>query len=77
MEVDYAMLIKLYGAPSDRPDTRYSPAECIGRTDDRADKSYRRNSHSTHSYTTICVSSADLQNSDYESEFFLMQRTSS
>lgn len=30
MEVDYAMLIKLYGAPSDRPDTRYSPAECIG-----------------------------------------------
>lgn len=30
MDVDYAMLIKLYGAPSDRPDTRYSPAECIG-----------------------------------------------
>jgi IS1 family transposase len=30
MEVDYAMLIKLYGAPSDRPDTRYSPAQCIG-----------------------------------------------
>src|ERR1022692_3247408 len=30
MNVDYAMLIKLYGAPSDRPDTRYSPAECIG-----------------------------------------------
>lgn len=30
MEVDYAMLIKLYGAPSDRPDTRYSPAACIG-----------------------------------------------
>jgi IS1 family transposase len=30
MEVDYAMLIKLYGTPSDRPDTRYSPAECIG-----------------------------------------------
>ncbi len=28
--VDYAMLIKLYGAPSDRPDTRYSPAACIG-----------------------------------------------
>lgn len=24
------MLIKLYGAPSDRPDTRYSPAQCIG-----------------------------------------------
>jgi IS1 family transposase len=30
MAVDYAMLIKLYGAPSDRPDTRYSPAACIG-----------------------------------------------
>jgi hypothetical protein len=34
MNVDYAMLIKLYGAPSDRPDTHYSPAACIGtRTD--------------------------------------------
>ena len=30
IDVDYAMLIKLYGAPSDRPDTRYSPAQCIG-----------------------------------------------
>jgi IS1 family transposase len=30
MDVDYAMLIKLYGAPSDQPDTRYSPARCIG-----------------------------------------------
>lgn len=30
MEVDYAMLIKLYGAPADNPDTRYSPAQCIG-----------------------------------------------
>jgi IS1 family transposase len=30
MDVDYAMLIKLYGAPTDRPDTRYSPAACIG-----------------------------------------------
>lgn len=30
MDVDYAMLIKLYGAPSDQPDTRYSPAACIG-----------------------------------------------
>jgi len=28
--VDYAMLIKLYGAPSDNPNTRYSPATCIG-----------------------------------------------
>jgi hypothetical protein len=30
MDVDYAMLIKLYGSSSDRPDTRYSPAACIG-----------------------------------------------
>lgn len=29
-DVDYAMLIKLYGAPSDKPETRYSPAACIG-----------------------------------------------
>lgn len=28
-EVDYAMLIKLYGHDSE-PETRYSPAECIG-----------------------------------------------
>ncbi len=28
-EIDYAMLVKLYGADSE-PDTRYSPAECIG-----------------------------------------------
>ncbi len=28
-EVDYAMLVKLYGSDSE-PDTRYSPAECIG-----------------------------------------------
>jgi len=30
MDVDYAMLIKLYGAPSDMIETRYSPAQCIG-----------------------------------------------
>lgn len=29
MEVDYAMLIKLYGSPA-QPDTRYSPGVCIG-----------------------------------------------
>ncbi len=28
-EVDYAMLIKLYGNPAS-PETRYSPGECIG-----------------------------------------------
>jgi hypothetical protein len=30
MEVYYAMLIKLYGSPSEHPDTRYSPPQCIG-----------------------------------------------
>lgn len=30
IDVDYAMLIKLYGTPSDRPNARYSPGECIG-----------------------------------------------
>jgi IS1 family transposase len=29
MDVDYAMLIKLYGNPA-QPDTRYSPSVCIG-----------------------------------------------
>ncbi len=29
MDVDYAMLIKLYGSPT-TPETRYSPGECIG-----------------------------------------------
>jgi IS1 family transposase len=29
MDVDYAMLIKLYGSPA-APDTRYSPGVCIG-----------------------------------------------
>jgi IS1 family transposase len=29
MDVDYAMLIKLYGTPSEKYDTRYSPAEFV------------------------------------------------
>lgn len=29
-EIDYSMLIKVYGAPSEKPDTRYSPAKCLG-----------------------------------------------
>ncbi len=29
-DIDYAMLIKLYGASSDSAKGRYSPAECIG-----------------------------------------------
>lgn len=30
MDVDYAMLIKLYGTPMDSPESRYRPAQCIG-----------------------------------------------
>jgi IS1 family transposase len=30
IDVDYAMLIKLYGTAPDRPEARYSPAACIG-----------------------------------------------
>lgn len=30
MEVDYAMLQKIYGAPTDAEQRRYSPAKCIG-----------------------------------------------
>src|SRR5579862_5503466 len=29
-EVDYAMLVKIYGASNDNPESRYSPATCIG-----------------------------------------------
>jgi len=29
-DVDYAMLVKLYGASNDSPESRYSPATCIG-----------------------------------------------
>ena len=29
-DIDYAMLQKIYGAPTDAPETRYSPATCIG-----------------------------------------------
>jgi IS1 family transposase len=29
-DIDYAMLVKIYGASSDNPDSRYSPATCIG-----------------------------------------------
>jgi IS1 family transposase len=29
-EIDYAMLVKIYGASSDSPESRYSPATCIG-----------------------------------------------
>ena len=29
-DIDYAMLQKIYGAPSDEGSRRYSPARCIG-----------------------------------------------
>src|ERR1035441_1241996 len=29
-EIDYAMLVKIYGASNENPDSRYSPATCIG-----------------------------------------------
>ena len=29
-EIDYAMLVKLYGKGGGESDRRYSPAECIG-----------------------------------------------
>jgi IS1 family transposase len=29
-EIDYAMLVKLYGASNENPESRYSPATCIG-----------------------------------------------
>lgn len=29
-EVDYAMLVKIYGAAPEGPQTRYSPAQCMG-----------------------------------------------
>jgi len=29
-QVDYAMLIKLYGAPAETTESRYSPPQCIG-----------------------------------------------
>jgi IS1 family transposase len=28
--IDYAMLVKIYGSPDEKPDTRYSPAKCLG-----------------------------------------------
>jgi IS1 family transposase len=29
-DIDYAMLVKIYGASGENPDSRYSPATCIG-----------------------------------------------
>ena len=29
-DIDYAMLVKIYGASNDNPDSRYIPATCIG-----------------------------------------------
>ncbi len=38
-DIDYAMLVKIYGASNENPESRYSPATCIGcRTGDLAGK---------------------------------------
>src|SRR5438067_2722833 len=29
-DIDYAMLVKIYGASNDNPESRYSPATCVG-----------------------------------------------
>jgi IS1 family transposase len=29
-DIDYAMVVKIYGASNDNPESRYSPATCIG-----------------------------------------------
>ena len=34
-DIDYAMLVKLYGGTHNSPETRYSPAECIGARKER------------------------------------------
>src|SRR6266567_1620230 len=47
MDVDYAMLIKLYGAPSDRPDTRYRHAQRFTRPSAHLDQ-LRRAAESQH-----------------------------
>lgn len=49
-DIDYAMLVKLYGASpeGEKPETRYSPADCIGWRDlaISGDPDYRHNSTS-------------------------------
>ncbi|HEV8046689.1 MAG TPA: hypothetical protein VGP35_03105 [Terriglobales bacterium] len=43
-DIDYALLVKLYGASSENPESRYSPATCIGcRTGVLAEFLIRRN----------------------------------
>jgi len=49
LEVDYAMLQKIYGAPSDEEQRRYSPARCIG-TDMKTILGYPDPAHVSTSY---------------------------
>ncbi len=49
LEVDYAMLQKIYGAPSDEEQRRYSPAKCIG-TDMKTVLGYPDPDHVSTSY---------------------------
>ena len=52
-DIDYAMLIKLYGAPPES-DTRYSPSECIGVQSQRI--------HGNPEFAHISTSYAERQN---------------
>jgi IS1 family transposase len=49
LEVDYAQLHKIYGAPSDEEQRRYSPAKCIG-TDMKTVLGYPEPDHVSTSY---------------------------
>ena len=50
-DVDYAMLVKIYGASSDSAKGRYSPAECIWRYQDANRGQARPESHFSTSYS--------------------------
>jgi hypothetical protein len=59
MDVDHAMLIKLYGAPTDRPDTRYSP---VGATDHSRAYQRRLNDENEHpSRENRCMDIMDIK----------------
>jgi hypothetical protein len=44
-EIDYGMLAKIYGNPQETPDTRYSPAICMGARKARYQRQPRLQSH--------------------------------
>jgi IS1 family transposase len=59
-DIDYAMLVKLYGASSDSAKGRYSPAECIGARKERItgnpDKRHVSTSYSERANLTMRMS---------------------